>query len=77
MTAVVAGAMTAGVAAAGVVAVPEKADPADVELAVTIFDIDWTIGPLRIIRELAITGGLNPLEATLTQEGGTPITCRV
>ena len=70
MTAVVAGAMTAGVASAGVVAVPEKADPADVELAVTIFDIDWTIGPLRIIRELAITGGLNPLEATLTQEGG-------
>ena len=40
MTAVVAGAITAGIGAAGVVAVPEKADPADVELAVTIFDID-------------------------------------
>lgn len=74
VTAVVAGAMTAGIGAANVVAVPEKADSQDVDLAasitIPIIDIGPTPGPLSIWRELAITAGTNPLLLGLIQRAG-------
>jgi hypothetical protein len=76
VTAVVAAAMTAGIGASNVVPVPDKVESADkvesrdVGLVVTIFDLDETVGPLRVIRKLAIEAGTNPLFATIIQEGG-------
>jgi hypothetical protein len=74
MTAVLAGAMTAGIGAASVVAVPEKVEAADVDLAaaitIPIIDIGPTPGPLSIWRQLAITAGTNPLLLGLIQHAG-------
>lgn len=76
VTAVVAGAMTAGIAAANVVAVPDKAVEADVDLAasitIPIIDID-TPGPVSISRLLALTLTALPnnLSAILNSEAGT------
>lgn len=77
VTAVVAGAMTAGIGAASVLAVPPdkkvEAPAANVELAayikIPIIDID-TPGPLSIWRYLAIEAGTNPLLLGLIQEAG-------
>ena len=71
LSAVAAGALTAGVAAANVVAVPpERPESPDVDLAVTIFDFTLPLGPLTIVRKLVIEGGIDPLELILEQEGG-------
>ncbi len=76
MTAVVAGAMTAGVGAASVVAVPERAVATDVDLAasitIKIFDFD-TPGPISISRLLTLTLNALPnnLSAILNSEAGT------
>jgi hypothetical protein len=76
VTAVVAGAMTAGIAAANVVAVPDKAVEAAVDLAasitIPIIDID-TPGPVSISRLLALTLTALPnnLSAILNSEAGT------
>src|SRR5215212_9379286 len=80
LTAVVAGAMTAGIGAASVLAVPPDAavsppSTRDVNLAATpitipIIDIGPTPGPLSIWRYLAIQAGTNPLLLGLLQEGG-------
>ena len=71
LSAVAAGALTAGVAAANVVAVPpERPESTDVDLAVTIFDFTLPLGPLTIVRKLVIEGGIDPLELILEQEGG-------
>src|ERR1700761_6385826 len=75
VSAVVAGAMTAGIGA-----VPEKSDSpeprtADVALAaapveIPIIDIGPTPGPLSIWRELSVLVGLDPLTAGLIQHAG-------
>lgn len=76
MTAVLAGAMTAGIGAASVVAVPEKVEAADVDLAasitIPIIDID-TPGPISISRLLTLTLEALPnnLSAILDSEAGT------
>lgn len=80
LTAVVAGAMTAGIGAANVLAVPpDQVEPAqstvrDVGLAayikIPIIDIGPTPGPLSITRKLAIEAGTNPLLLGIIQEGG-------
>jgi hypothetical protein len=80
LTAVVAGAMTVGIGAANVLAVPpDVAEPAqsavsDVDLAavitIPIIDFDETIGPLRLIRKIAIEAGTNPLLLGIIQQGG-------
>jgi hypothetical protein len=68
--------MTAGIAAANVVAVPDKAVEADVDLAasitIPIIDID-TPGPVSISRLLALTLTALPnnLSAILNSEAGT------
>ena len=73
MTAVVAGALTAGVAAANVPAAPEKVEAADVDLAasitIPIIDID-TPGPISISRLLSLTLEAlpNSLKAILDEE---------
>ena len=80
VTAVVAGAMTAGIGAASVLATPPDAavsrpSTGDVNLAaapitIPIIDIGPTPGPLSIWRYLAIQAGTNPLLLGLLQEGG-------
>ncbi|HKV20137.1 MAG TPA: hypothetical protein VJR50_13990 [Mycobacterium sp.] len=78
LTAVVAGAVTAGIGAANVLAVPPDTAVAaestkDVGLsAVTIpvIDIGPTPGPLSIWRYLAIQAGTNPLLLGLVQQAG-------
>jgi hypothetical protein len=80
LTAVVAGAMTAGIGAANVLAVPpDAAEPAqstarDVDLSayfvIPIIDFDETVGPLRLVREIAIEAGTNPLLLGIIQQGG-------
>ncbi len=76
MTAVVAGAMTAGIGAASVIAVHDQTDSADVDLAasitIPIVDID-TPGPISISRllTLTLTALPNNLEAILDSEAGT------
>jgi hypothetical protein len=77
VTAVVAGAMTAGIAAANV-AVPGPDDSvtvAAVDLAaapieIPIIDIGPTPGPLSIWRQLSVLVGLDPLTAGLIQNAG-------
>jgi hypothetical protein len=82
LTAVVAGAMTAGIGAANVLAVPPDvaAVVADADLAaieipadaitIPIIDIGPTPGPLSIWRQLSVLVGLDPLTAGLIQEAG-------
>lgn len=79
LSAVVAGAMTAGIGAANVLAVPpDTVVPAqstsDVDLAayiqIPIIDIGPTPGPLSIWRQLAIEAGTNPLLLGLIQNAG-------
>ena len=78
MTAVVAGAMTAGIGAANVLATPPDvavAQPSarDVDMAavtIPIIDIGPTPGPLSIWRYLAIEAGTNPLLLGLIQRAG-------
>jgi hypothetical protein len=75
VTAVVAGAMTAGIAASNVLATPpERAVSADVDLAaattIPIIDIGPTPGPLSIWRQLAIQVGTDPLLLGLIQSAG-------
>jgi hypothetical protein len=78
VTAVVAGAMTAGIGAANVLAVPpdtvEVPQSRDVDLSasvtIPIIDIGPTPGPLSIWRQLAIQAGTNPLLLGLLQQGG-------
>lgn len=79
LSAVVAGAMTAGIGAANVLAVPPDTavpPPAtkDIDLAayiqIPIIDIGPTPGPLSIWRELAIEAGTNPLLLGLIQHAG-------
>ena len=78
MTAVVAGAMTAGIGAANVLATPPDvavAQPSarDVDMAavtIPIINIGPTPGPLSIWRYLAIQVGTNPLLLGLIQNAG-------
>ncbi len=80
LSAVVAGAMTAGIGAANVLAVPpDKVQPAqsgvsDIDLAasvvIPIIDIGPTPGPLSVWRQLAIEAGTNPLLLGILQQGG-------
>jgi hypothetical protein len=80
LTAVVAGAMTAGIGAANVLAVPPdtalspQSRVSDVDLAavitIPVIDIGPTPGPLSIWRYLAIQAGTNPLLLGLLQRGG-------
>ena len=78
LSAVAAGALTAGVAAANVVAVPPdtavspQPSARDVDLAavIKIIDFDETVGPLTLVRRLFIEAGTNPLLLGIIQEGG-------
>jgi hypothetical protein len=85
LTAVVAGAMTAGIGAASVLATPPdvaaEASARDVDLAavitppadavtIPIIDIGPTPGPLSIWRQLSVLVGLDPLTAGLIQQAG-------
>ena len=85
LTAVVAGAMTAGIGAASVLATPPdvtaEASARDVELAaeitipadaitIPIINIGPTPGPLSILRQLSVVVGLDPLTAGLIQKAG-------
>ena len=81
LSAVAAGALTAGVAAANIVAVPPdtavspQPTARDVNLAadpieITIIDIGPTPGPLSIWRQLYVLAGLDPLTAGLSQQAG-------
>ena len=81
MTAVVAGAMTAGIAAANVVAVPERAVATDVDLAasitIKIFDIDtpWDRSVSVGCSTLTLNALPNNLSAILNSEAGTIYDC--
>ena len=83
VTAVVAGAITAGIGAANVVAVPEPDDSvtvAEADLAavtIPIIDIGPTPGPLSIWRQLSVLVGWDPLTAGLIQHAGNTMTCLV
>ena len=76
LTAVLAGAVTAGIGAANIVAVPDTDDSAtvvDADLAavtIPIIDIGPTPGPLSIWRQLSVLVGFNPLTAGLIQHAG-------
>src|SRR4051794_3339643 len=79
LTAVVAGAMTAGIGAANVLATPPdvaetaQSAPSEVNLSavvIPIIDFDETVGPLRLVREIAIEAGTNPLLLGIIQQGG-------
>ncbi|WP_123029317.1 hypothetical protein [Mycolicibacterium stellerae] len=76
VTAVVAGAITAGLGAANAVAVHEPDESvaiAEADLAavtIPIIDFDETVGPLTVWRELAIQAGTNPLLLGLIQNAG-------
>jgi hypothetical protein len=76
LTAVLAGAMTAGIGAASIVASPEKTESvavAEADLAaieIPIIDIGPTPGPLSIWRQLSVLVGLDPLTAGLIQHAG-------
>jgi hypothetical protein len=85
LTAVLAGAMTAGIGAASVLATPPdvaaEASARNVELAaeitipadaitIPIINIGPTPGPLSILRQLSVVVGLDPLTAGLIQKAG-------
>ena len=76
VSAVAAGALTAGIGAANVVAVHEPDDSvtvAEADLAaitIPIIDFGPTPGPLSIWRELAIQAGTDPLLLGLIQNAG-------
>jgi hypothetical protein len=78
LTAVVAGAMTAGIGAASVLATPPdvaaETSARNVELAayveIPVIDFTPTPGPLSIWRYLAIEAGTNPLLLGIIQRGG-------
>ena len=81
LSAVAAGALTAGLAAANIVAVPPdtavspQPSARDVDLAaepieIPIIDIGPTPGPLSIWRQLSVLVGLDPLTAGLKQHAG-------
>ncbi|RDH75991.1 hypothetical protein DVS77_23185 [Mycolicibacterium moriokaense] len=76
LTAVVAGAMTAGIGAANMVAAPEPDDSVAItesDLAaveIPIIDIGPTPGPLSVWRYLAVQAGTNPLLLGLIQNAG-------
>jgi hypothetical protein len=80
LSAVAAGALTAGLAAANIVAVPPDtavspqptARDIDLSASVTIpiINFDETVGPLRLIRKLFIEAGTDPLLLGIIQQGG-------
>ena len=78
LTAVVAGAMTAGIAAANVVAVPpdtvyrlsHRRGTSTWPRRIPIIDFDETVGPLTTFGRLSDRVGTNPLLLGIIQQGG-------